>query len=304
MEILWNCWLKYKKGKRKTIDYLQFEENLERNLLGLAEQLQSGAYRHGTYRSFEVKENKKRLISVASVRDRLVHRLLYEYLVPIIDHKLDFDVWSCRGGKGLVAAVFRCGQLVQKYGRGYFWRADISRFFASVDKDILMSLIKAMIPDALAVKLLREVVASYPVGLSIGNLTSQILANLYLNEFDRFVRHELKPLAYMRYGDDFILFDAELASLKMKETMAIEFLHGQLGLRINPNNNFIAPVWKGIKYLGCNIGPEGIILNRRNRRRVFRRLNQSNLASYHGLIQKFGNKDLRDKFDWSVFENT
>lgn len=185
-----------------------FEYNLEANLLSLASDIQSGIYKHGTYRYFEVNDSKRRLIAVAEVRDRVVHRLLYEHLVNIYDKRFIYHVWSCRQGKGLTGAINVAQDNMRRYRNGWVVRSDIRKFFDNVDQTVLLEILARHL-DIVALRLCKEVIISYrasgkQVGMAIGNLTSQIFANIYLNEFDRYVVHYLKPLAYIRYGDDFM----------------------------------------------------------------------------------------------------
>ena len=123
--------------------------------------LLSGAYRHGGYRTFTVFENKKRSIVVASIRDRVVHRLMYDYLVPIFDKTFLYDVWSCRKGKGLCAAIERAQFFMRKYRHGFVWRADVRKFFDHVDHDILLRLLGRRITDAHALVVLKKIIGSY-----------------------------------------------------------------------------------------------------------------------------------------------
>lgn len=104
-------------------------------------ELRSGTYRHGGYRAFSVNDPKRREIAVASIKDRFVHRLLYEYLVPIYDKTFQYDIWSCRKGKGLLGAIERAQELLFKNRNGWFWRADIRKFFDMVDQQVLMALL-------------------------------------------------------------------------------------------------------------------------------------------------------------------
>jgi RNA-directed DNA polymerase len=137
-----------------------------------------------------------------------VHRLLYDYLVPLVDHQLDFDVWSCRQGKGLHQGLRRTQVLLTRYDHGYVWRADISKFFDNVDHLKLKEALKRLVSDSKAQTLLDSIIDSYYYneqsvsqsrhGIPIGNLTSQIFANIYLSEFDRFVRHTIQPFGYVR----------------------------------------------------------------------------------------------------------
>lgn len=142
----------------------EFQYYLERNLYQLYIDLNNGQYRHGGYRKFIVADNKKREVSVALIRDRVIHRLVYEYLVPIYDKTFIPDVWSCRKSKGLTGAIRRTQQLVAKYNRSFIWRADIKKFFDNVNHQILLNLLGARVFDLRARKLLREIVGSYEYG--------------------------------------------------------------------------------------------------------------------------------------------
>ncbi len=272
--------------------------------MSLAGDLASGKYMHGKYTNFLVEDNKRRLISVATIRDRVIHRLVYEYLVSLFDHTFDFGVWSCRNCKGLVGAVHYCNQLTQKYPNAYVWRADIRKFFDNVDSVKLFAIIKQRVSDPKALWIIQKILASYSPGISIGNLTSQIFANIYLNEFDRFVRHTLRPLGYLRYGDDFVVFANNKVQLEIIVSAATGFLNQKLSLELNRNNHFFGKARSGIMFLGCIIMPDEIMLNRRNKRRIFRRLNSKNISSYHGLLRQFGDKELQRRLAWQLLKYT
>jgi len=136
--------------------------------------------------------------------------------------------------------------------------------------------------------------------MPIGNLTSQIFANIYLNELDRFVKHELKVKQYLRYGDDFILVHKDLEELKLFREKTVCFLKETLKLDINPKNDKIFKAGHGLKFLGVRIRPDGRILNRRNCKRVKKRLNRRNAGSYYGLIKKHAPSEFNHEFDWWI----
>lgn len=138
-------------------------------------------------------------------------------------------------------------------------------------------------------------------GIAIGNLTSQIFANIYLNELDRFVRNTIKPQAYLRYGDDFIIFSKDLAKLEQIRENVIGFLDEKLRLAINFKNNIIIrPKW-GLKFLGVIIDPNLRVLNKRNQKRIIKKLNLENLASYFGLVKQYDRRKLIE-FNWQIME--
>ena len=138
-----------------------------------------------------------------------------------------------------------------------------------------------------------------PRGIPIGNLTSQIFANIYLNELDRFVKHILKPQFYLRYGDDFITIAPKRIILEDMRAQITRFLKNSLGLEINRRNDIILPMRRGIHFLGVEIYPTGCRLKTKNWYRVQSKLNQRNAASYHGLIKQHSKKKL-EQFDWLI----
>lgn len=142
------------------------------------------------------------------------------------------------------------------------------------------------------------------IGMPIGNLTSQIFANIYLNELDRFVKHILKPKAYLRYGDDFILLDMDKNKLENMRVKTINFLANNLKLKINSKHDLIVKAKQGLRFLGVEIWPSGRRLKKRNRRRIKERLNPRNIPSYHGLVAKHEKQKIRKEFDWEIYDKT
>ena len=161
LENIWRGWFNFRKGKKATAELDTFEFHLEVNLAKLQHELESGTYRHGNYRKYVVCDNKRREISVAPIRDRVVHRLIYDFLVPIYDKSFIYDAWSCRIGKGLTACIERAQGFLKRNPQAYVWRADIKKFFDSVNCEILLKLIKRKITDPQALNLISEVVGSF-----------------------------------------------------------------------------------------------------------------------------------------------
>jgi len=136
----------------------------------LHRELRDGTYRHGSYRSFCVNDTKRREIAVASIKDRFVHRLLYEHLVKIYDKTFIHDVWSCREGKGLLAAIERAQKFLAGGCRhGFFWRGDVRKFFDSVDHATLLSILGRRIDDDVTMRLLKKVTDSYTTNMNVGS---------------------------------------------------------------------------------------------------------------------------------------
>jgi len=314
---VWQSYFKFKKGKKLSCELDEFNYYLEENLHKLYLDLNNGKYKHGKYRKFVVTDNKRREISVARIRDRVVHRLIYDHLNVIYDKSFIFDAWSCRKNKGLIGAIERAQKFLYQKPNAYVWRSDIKRFFDSVGQERLLDIVNRKIKDPKVFNLLREVIKSYKQaqnerereskyahkkGMPIGNLTSQIFANIYLNELDRFVKHNLKIKRYLRYGDDFIILADNLEELKKIRNIAINFLNINLHFEINEKNDIIIKARQGIKFLGVEIFFKGRRLNNRNSLRIKENLDFKNISSYSGLVKKYGNIKRRKEFNWIILD--
>ena len=304
---VWRSYRAFRKGKKPSRAIIQFEYELLDNIVSLARELQNGTYKHGAYAHMIVNDNKRRDIAVASVRDRIVHRLLYDHLVSIWDKTFIYDAWSCRQNKGLHAAIDRAQLFMRKYPDSWLWRADITKLFDSVDKHTLKQLLRRRISDSKALWLLDETLDSYccvekDIGIPIGNLTSQILANIYLNEFDRYVKHNLKPYAYLRYGDDWLCFAKNETDLDRIRSQAEAFLSNELKLRLHKNINVITPVRRGVSYLGVDLWPSGRRVDKDAMTKMKKNLSLRNVSSYKSLMSKHGTAKKISRFEWLVSE--
>lgn len=171
---LYQSWKRFKKGKRPSIAIDEFAYNLEANLTQLSLELSTGSYQHGGYQPVVLYEKKRRDLAVATVRDRVVHRLLYDYLVAIYDKGFDPDIWSCRKGKGLHACLGRTQQLLQRYSSGYVWRADITKFYDNVNHSTLQDCLRKKISqDSNALCILDKVIDRAIPQLIISQSVSQ-----------------------------------------------------------------------------------------------------------------------------------
>lgn len=315
---IWRSWFEFRKGKHVTSELHLFQYYLEKNLYELFEDLNAGLYRHGNYKKFIICDNKRREICVAIVRDRIVHRLMYDYLEKIYNKIFIYDVWSCRKNKGLFGAIERisaflkpfktCARVAGLDSNIGIWKCDVKKFFDSVDQEVLLKILSLRIKDVAAFNLLKEIIKCYTtvpggkIGMPIGNLTSQIFANIYLNELDRFVKYKLKPEAYMRYGDDFIVVERNLEKLKLFRTQVVNFLNKELKLQVNPKSDKLINIRHGLKLLGTKFWASERTLTARNLSRTRERLKPNNVSSYSGIIKKFGNKKQIKQFNWLVYE--
>jgi len=303
LENLLLAWQKFKEGKTKRKDVQIFSFYLMDNIFQLHNELVNRTYKHGPYQAFKVYDPKLRDIHKALVRDRLVHRALYRILYPFFDKTFISDSYSCRENKGTHRAINRLRELSYEVSENntktcWILKCDIRKFFASINHKILMDILKEHVPDKDIIWLLEEVINSFytlnkeGTGLPLGNLTSQLFVNIYMNEFDQFVKHKLKTKYYIRYADDFVILSDNYNCLESKIMHIYNFLNNELKLTLHPSKISIGTLYSGIDYLGWINFPNHRILRTSTKRRMFKRVkidsNSEILNSYFGLI-KHGN---------------
>ena len=317
LENLFQAWSEFRKGKNKRIDVQTFERNLEDNLFELHNCLKNKTYYHGNYQSFYVNDPKQRHIHKAVVADRVVHHLLYTFLYSLFDKSFIFDSYSCRLDKGTHKGVKRLKQFARKISQNHTqscWalKCDIKKFFASVDHKVLLSLLKEKIKSENILWLLEQVIHSFETekgkGIPLGNLTSQIFANIYLNELDKFVKHKLKIKYYLRYADDFIFLSEDKESLLQYINELKKFLENELKLELHPKKINIRRLDNGIDFLGYIILPHYILPRTKTKKRILGKLKEKmgsenfkqSLQSYLGYLKHANafklSRDLKNHF--------
>ena len=260
LDNLFASWNNFKRDKKSKADVALFTTNLITNLSKLEHELKSGLYRHGPYYHFKISDPKPRDIHKASVRDRIVHHALYRVLYPHFERLFIFDSYSCRLKKGTHRALRRLAKLAGQNSHNQtlkvlVLKGDIKKCFASIDHSILKSILAKQIKDRQTMDLLNEVVDSFSpkgkkVGLPLGNLTSQLFVNVYLNEFDRFVKHQLKEKYYIRYTDDFVILSQNQEKLENLIFKINSFLTNNLRLTLHPTKVSIKTFSSGVDFLG------------------------------------------------------
>ncbi len=304
VENLLNAWKSFLSGKRARKDVLEFERDLMKNIFSLYEYLRDKKYIHGGYQSFNISDPKPRIIHKAAVRDRLVHHLIHNALCPYFDSKFIHDSYSCRIGKGTHKAIYRFEDFARRASKNYTrtcWvlKCDIRKFFASIDHDILKSILLGHIEDAEINRLLERVIDSfntegrYGKGLPLGNLTSQLLANVYMNEFDWFVKRKLKHKYYIRYADDFVFMSDDRRILEAVLIEISDFLDKALKLFLNESKVSIRTVASGVDFLGWVHFVRYRVLRTTTKKRMFRNIKykkgkSETVQSYLGML-KYGN---------------
>lgn len=269
--------LKAQKGKRHRHEVAAFFANLEKNLIELQNQLIWQQYETGVYRNFFVYEPKKRLVAALPFKDRVVQHAIVSVIEPLFERRFIADSYACRVGKGTHAGADRAQRFLrivqQNHGQPYVLKADISKYFASVDRSILMTIMARQIDCPNTLRLLAGIIDSYPgnVGIPIGNLTSQLCANVYLHELDYFVKHQLRVKYYVRYMDDFIIVHQDKTQLNHWRQLIEQFLQDELHLQTNAKTQ-VFPVnrsnGRSVDFLGYRIYSSHRLLRKNSIKRM------------------------------------
>ncbi|SHK14295.1 reverse transcriptase/maturase family protein [Tepidibacter formicigenes] len=337
-ENLYQAWEQAQKGKRFREEVLAFANDLEANLIDIQNHLIYGTYRVGKYRPFYVYEPKKRLIMALPFRDRVVQWAIYRQLFPLLDKQFIFDSYACRKGKGTHAAADRLQywlrQTDRKPERYYYLKLDISKYFYRVDHAVLIEILKRKIKDKQLIELLctiincEEMKFGLPagvnpdmcpederlseVGMPIGNLTSQMFANLYLNELDNYAKHGLRLHYYIRYMDDVIILHPDKKYLAEVKNEIETFLNEKLNLQLN-NKTAIRPCSMGIDFVGFRIWATHRKLKKKTAKKIKTRVKylvkakesgevtqetfERSIASYKGILQHCNSYGFRQKLN-------
>jgi len=287
------------RGKKQKKDVVIFQLRLADNLTNLYYSLANYTYKHGAYSAFTISDPKLRNIHKATVRDRVLHHLIYKELYPYFDKKFIYDSYSCRKNKGTHRAIkrfkyFACRVSKNNSRTCYILKCDIKKFFASINHKILIKILKRHIEDTDIIWLIDEIISSFystrpGVGLPLGNLTSQLFVNVYMNEFDQFVKHELKIKYYIRYADDFVVLSDDKKWLEKQIFVIQGFLFKELKLELHPDKVSIKTLASGVDFLGWVNFPYHRVLRTTTKRRMLRRIVKSlapeTLNSYLGLLR-------------------
>lgn len=282
------AWRVFKSGKRNRPDVANFEHHLEENIFQLHRDLREKTYRHGSYCGFWIRDPKLRRIHKATVRDRVLHHAIFNILNHIFERTFIPTSFSCRAGKGTHKGMREVADMLRQESHNnrqpcYALKCDVRKFFDSVNHAVLLELLSRKIKDADTMWLLTEIINSFTStcrnlfetkGVPIGNLTSQLFANIYMNELDKFMKHELKVKHYARYTDDFVIVSSDREYLFGLIEPIQRFLSERLRLALHPKKVSIRPYHQGIDFLGYVVLPYHIVVRTKTRRRVFRKLKE------------------------------
>ena len=275
------AWQEFRRSKTSRKDVQEFYFNLEDNIFELHDRLKAGVWHPDPYISFYIRDPKLRHIHKASVRDRVFNQALFMLLEPIFDKHFIYDSFSCRYGKGTHKGVLRLESFLRKNtnnhtSQTFILKCDIRKFFDNISHDKLLSILRTKIKNGNILAIIEKIIFSFEKesgrGLPLGNVTSQLFANVYLNELDQFIKHQLKIKYYIRYCDDFVILDKDKYHL-LELILKIEnFLSSNLDLHLHPHKIKIRKSNWGIDFLGYVILPHYIVLRTKTKRRILQKI--------------------------------
>lgn len=313
IENLFLAWQNFLRGKKNRIDVQQYLPHIENTLFSLHTQLKNGTWRHGSYISFQVRDPKLRDIHKASVVDRIVHHAVVNVIEPIVDRTFIYDSWSCRKGKGTTRSIDRCHILLNRlsnHGTRMVWvlHCDIRKFFHSIDHEILLTILRQKLSDGRMLNLCKQIIDSFSPGLPLGNLTSQLFANVCMNALDHYVKEVLRIPVYLRYSDDLLFASRDRDELFEVLGRVELFLHQNRKLTLHPHKISLRPFHHGNDWLGAVLYPGYRVMRTKTKKRVLERVDgviheymdnfavfdqyRSTLASYAGLAGVCGEREL------------
>lgn len=298
IENILTTWERFLRGKRHKKDVIIFQSRLAENLADLHRSLVDRSYEHGGYKAFNISDPKPRNIHKATVRDRVLHHLIYKELYSYFDARFIYDSYSCRKNKGTHKALDRFKEFAGKVSKNntrtcHILKCDIRKFFASVDQEILIAILKRHIADEELIRLLETVISSFNstrpgVGLPLGNITSQLLVNVYMHEFDMYVKQELRVKYYLRYADDFAIMSDDREYLEEVLVKMDIFLREKLKLTLHEDKVYIKTYASGVDFLGWVHSPHHRQIRTVTKRKILRNLKgypkQETINSYRGLL--------------------
>lgn len=319
---LLQAWETFRREKTNKHDVQIFSLNLEDNLFALHTALKQKTYRHSGYDAFWVNDPKRRHIHKACVTDRVLHHLLYTYLYSLFDPIFIYDSYSCRVRKGTHKGVERLAYFTRKESRNFTrecWalQFDIKQFFASAHHEVLKQLLTKKIADQDILNLISQVIDSFHStaspgrGIPLGNLTSQIFANIYLHELDIYMKHELRTRYYARYADDGVVLSSSKERLLELILPIGNFLQKELKLSLHPRKLRIRKLSWGIDFLGYIVLPRYVLPRTKTKRRLLKRIHaidkhddaEPMVQSYLGYLSHASTYRLRGVVKHIAYEN-
>ncbi|MCL2040754.1 MAG: reverse transcriptase/maturase family protein [Bacteroidales bacterium] len=351
---LFEAYMECRKKKRFTHNALKFEIDYEHLLVKLCDEINQGLYQPKPSIAFIVEKPVKREIFAADFRDRIVHHWLVNKLNPLFEKTFIYDSYACRKNKGTHFGIKRIDRFIRQCSRQYsrdcyILKLDIKGFFMHIDKNLLMNKLDEFISrkyldddKLLVLEICRIIINNNPTqnviikgnknnwdglpadkslfhspkncGLPIGNLTSQVFANFYMNDFDHYVKNTLGIRYYGRYVDDFVIVHENKDFLKTLIPKLSDFLLSKLRLTLHPRKIYLQKYDKGVKFLGVIIKPFRLYIANRTKGSFYAAIErqneiagehrptkeeqkyfQSSLNSYLGIMKHYKTYTLRKR---------
>jgi hypothetical protein len=276
---------KTRKGKSRSFSYLEFKEYAELNVESLRQQVADQAYVMSDFRQFWIYDPKLRLISGLPFKDRVVQHALNNVLEPIFDRTMLPYTYACRRGGGLHAGVKHIQSAMRRHETTHFLKTDYSKYFPSVVRPRLYELIEAKVKCPRTLWLKETITPRNGVGLHIGSLASQLDANLYGTQVDQLLQHEIKPIAWARYMDDIVLLGKDPQFLRDAKDRMEAHAATYMGMRFS--KWMVAPVSRGVNFLGYRIWPRHKLLRKQSVQRAKRKIKAMTRRGDHEALQRF-----------------
>lgn len=278
------AWKLASRGKRDRLPVARFSAEMDERLVEIKCALENGTWSPGVHRQFFVYDPKFRSIAAPPFADRVVHHAICAIIEPLFERRFIFDSYACRVDKGAHVAIRRLQKFLRKKRTTYALKCDISQFFASINQDILRQIIRQTIPDQKLLEILDLIIAGYSPGIPIGNLTSQLFANVYLDQLDHFIKEELRIKYYLRYMDDFVILGENKAELTKILAAIHTFLTDTLKLTLHPRKVRLFPTRLGVDFVGYVVFADHILLRPKNVRHFAKKLRKQQKALASGKI--------------------
>ncbi len=274
------------RGRRGQTIVREFASRLDERIAVISDGIRNGSIRVGRFQQFVIRDPKERVITAPCFEERVLHHAIMNVCEPVMDRWLIDDTFACRTGKGREAAIHRAHQFSRKFE--WFLKLDVRKYFDSVSHDRLINLLAMRFKDRRLLELFNRIIRAYRgdlgIGLPIGSLTSQHLANFYLGWLDRFAKVTLRVRGYVRYMDDLVLWDTNRKRLVDFHGRCADFASSHLLLEFKPGE--VRRTAAGVPFLGCRIWPTHVELNRRSKRRWRRRVRVLERAERLGFLSE------------------
>src|SRR3989338_2125048 len=305
LDNMFSAWRIFRRGKTTKKDIMDFELHFEDNIFSLHKEVKNNTYRHSLYTHFQIFDNKKRDIYKAEVKDRIIHQIIYDYLLSLFEPSFIADSYASRIYKGQYKAIDTFRYFIKlvsgTHRECYVLKCDVRKYFDNVDHEVLLNIIKEKVSCERTLKIIQEIISSFyssdnmQKGIPLGNITSQIFANLYLNTLDQYVKKELRCRFYVRYNDDIALIFQNNTGVAEIRDKIISFAKEKLFLEIPLNKTSIRKIGWGIDFLGFTILPEAMLLRNKTKHKIYSNINIKNIHSYLSILKHCNSHNLKTK---------